>query len=83
MGFSIVNICALAADANGDGFVDFDEFECLMNSPVVQKPNMLNRVSMLPRAIPATIDEASEEAPVEAPAVASPVNSLMSAMENK
>lgn len=79
MNFSIVNICALAADANGDGFVDFDEFESLMNSPVVQKPNMLNRVSVLPRAIPATIDEASEEAP----AVASPVNSLMSAMENK
>lgn len=30
-------------DANGDGFVSFDEFEALMNSKAVAKPNALNR----------------------------------------
>jgi EF hand len=35
--------CGVTADANGDGFVSFDEFEALMNSKAVAKPNALNR----------------------------------------
>jgi hypothetical protein len=34
---------ALTTDADKDGFVSFDEFEALMNSKAVAKPNALNR----------------------------------------
>ncbi len=33
----------MPADADGDGFVSFAEFEALMNSKAVAKPNALNR----------------------------------------
>ena len=48
------------ADADGDGFVSFEEFKELMHSPSApRKPNMLNRVSAvpMPRARQPTIAE--------------------------
>ncbi len=64
--------------------MDFEEFEALMNSPVVAKPNFLNRVSVQPRAIPAAIPEAGGDATLpDALPANSPVSSLMTAMESK
>lgn len=37
------HIDCMCADADGDGFVSFDEFKTLMNSKAVAKPNALNR----------------------------------------